>query len=669
MSVEIKIYNTNKELVAILENAYGISIETELNKIYKASFYLPGNDSKNNECLPFRYVEIFQNGYLVDLFRLMPSEKTKTDLPVIKYTCEHVIATLMDDVFFRYYQIGGTGVYTDEVIEYILSQQTVNNWQLGTCEFSRQFQYKFENENLLGALFSVPKPFDSDYIFTYDINTTPWTLNLVELDRSANPSCYIRYKKNLQGITKYSDPSQLCTRLYCLGYGEGDNQLTIEEENDGIPYLDADTQDQYGIISQIWTDRRFEHAETLKARGEAILEELKNPYTSYKIEAAELFQKTERNSDKFTVGSVVSVIDEELDEEFKNLIISIKRSNIDSEPWNCSLEIANKSQDIAGSISELADRQRINEVYSQGATNLDTRSFADNCDTTHPATIEFYIPSETVRINKALLSWKADKFRAFSTATATQAASTPSTSTLATSTPTTSMEPASTPTTEVNPGSTPSSTIQPSSSPVSGPINESSVWSDTGYPATVWSGLAYDTSGYQPITFTSDQSDGTVGYHSHNTSIDNHIHLNSMAHSHLLGTYPHTHTATYPAHWHNVTIPAHSHSVVVPAHYHTVTIPAHYHTVTIPAHTHAITYGIYEGPQATSLTIKVDGNTLPGNSTSGSIDIVSYMSTDSEGKITRGAWHTITITPNSLSRIVANLILQFFVQSRGTGNY
>ena len=66
-----------------------------------------------------------------------------------------------------------------------------------------------------------------------------------------------------------------------------------------------------------------------------------------------------------------------------------------------------------------------------------------------------------------------------------------------------------------------------------------------------------------------------------------------------------------------------------------------------------------------SVTIKVDGNTVPVTSTSvDSIDLIPYLALDSENRVQRG-WHTVEITPNDLGRINAQLMVQFFIQSRG----
>ena len=106
---------------------------------------------------------------------------------------------------------------------------------------------------------SIIKPYTEDYMFTWDTSVYPWVLNLIK--PSNEISAYIRYKKNLIGITKDEDPTDIVTRYYSLGYGEGDNQLTIESVNGGVPYVDADSEtiEKYGIIADFYIDKSEEN--------------------------------------------------------------------------------------------------------------------------------------------------------------------------------------------------------------------------------------------------------------------------------------------------------------------------------------------------------------------------------------------------------------------------
>lgn len=172
---------------------------------------------------------------------------------------------------------------------------------------------------------------------------------------------------------------------------------------------------------------------------------------------------------------------------------------------------------------------------------------------------------------------------------------------------------------------------------------------------------------------TGNQSPGTNAVEAHSHGIG-HVHgLNS--HSHSLPAHSHSIPSRdyYIRHYHFVTG-----SITIPeltlslgSHRHTVTIDNHTHSVAIQPHTHDIVHGIYEGGTANQIAIKVVGVAVPGDATASAdeLDIVSWLEKDAEGKITRGAWHTVELVPNALTRINANLFVQAFVQSVGGGDY
>ena len=218
-------------------------------------------------------------------------------------------------------------------------------------------------------------------------------------------------------------------------------------------------------------------------------------------------------------------------------------------------------------------------MYAQGATNLDSHDFADNCDPDNPAVIKFYLPEETVRVNKMLLSYEVGKFRAYSKA----------------------------------------------------------IMGGGAIALTNWFGEqgSVDFTNLLEPYKSFIQDDGIHDhyyYDSVGTGGTTRVTDSDGDHDHLIYDFQ--------------------------------------LTITLPDHTHEIEYGIYLGPEPSSVSIKVDGNTITGQTaTSGSdIDIIPYLSKDADSKISRG-WHQIEITPDDLGRIVANVVTQLFVQSRGGGDY
>jgi phage minor structural protein len=628
----IKVYNQQFQLVAKLENAYGIGYEKRFNEVSLAEFKLPLDDPKNAECNPFNFVEITDKDDYIGMFRIVPRLTVKSESNrEIRYTLRHVISTLLDDVLFRYHQT--TNLTTRDNIQYILDQQEIKHWVLGTCAFTRYFHYKYENENgLLGPLFAIPKPFDVEYEWTYDTTVYPFVLNLVA--PSTEVSCVIQEAHNQIGIEK-EEPNEIVNRIYPLGYGEGVNKLGIEKVNGGIPYLeDTASIAKYGLQSYVWCDARFEDANSLKANAQALLKKWANPAPAYRIAAADVSSITHADIHKLKCGRIVRVKDSDLG-TFDLRIMSEKKPDIIGAPGNVDLEVGSLTEDIATVQADLERKMQVNEAYSQGATNIDSYNYADNCDGTHPAVIRFYIPEELVRINKMLLSYETSAFRAYSKATKGGGATTATSSSGGGTTATSS----------------------------SGGGVSTSTASGGGTSTSSAGGGNHNHVMFNPI----NEVPGSTPAAQFRAKAQNGTNVNVNLEAGFADIY------TYGAsgdHTHTVTVPAHTHSFDVPNHSHNVTIPNHSHDLTLPDHTHEILYGIFEGETPTSVTVKVDGNTIPSlGLNENDIDIIPYLSKDSEGKINRGTWHEVEITPNSLGRITANIATQLFLQSRGGGNY
>lgn len=608
-----QVYDQNLKRLGFLQNAMSVSYTLPLNSLYTAGFSLPADDPKNEFCQPLNFMEIYDGAERVELFRVIGEDLTRSTESETAYTCEHVLATLLNDVLFKYHQVGGVGVYTPEVLRYILDHQEEPLWQLGQCDFKRQFEYKWENESLLSALFSVASAIDEPYMWTYDTTARPWRLNLIR--RGATPSgAEIRYRKNMKEIRRTKDASCLVTRLYALGYGEGDNQLGIESVNGGRPYLEADTKTTYGLISSTLIDRRFESPETLKAYAQTMLDGLKQPYLSYEVSAIDLARLSGGGHDRFLVGDTVRIIDQADSITVDAAIVELAKDDVRGAPGDIKITLANKSRDVAGTIADLQSRSLINQAYAQGATNLQTQNYSDNADPDHPATFKVYITAETARINKMLLSVDFEPFRGYSKGVAAGGGSTS--------------------TTEAGGGS-------------------NTTTSTEYYPdINIGPALAAPRYGNTYTDYVNDHNHGVARGTGLVTTDDGVAWWSPSG-----------------GHQHSITQHEHEVSFQRSGHDHQVYISAHKHEMITPAHTHPIEFGIYEGSTATTAQIIVDGKVVPTPMDWQNIDIVAYLATDNAGKIQRNTWHTIQIKPDKLTRVVAALFTQLFTNSRGGGDY
>ena len=606
-----QIFDTNMSRLAFLENASSIGYELPLNGLWTATFTLPADDPKVEYCQPLNYVEIFDGETRIDLFRIVGEDLTRSNEAYRAFSCEHVLATLLNDVMFRYHQIGGTNIRTAQVLQYIIDQQTTPKWALSECDFDRRFEYSFENTNLLAALFSVPKCFDVEYEWKWDTTVYPWLLSLKAPNE--NLQAEIRYRKNMLGIKKTTDASKIINRVYALGYGEGVNQLGIESVNNGIPYVeDVSSQQRYGVLSSILVDGRYTVPANLKGYAQQIMAEASMPYISYEVEGTDRFRLDNDEYGRMWPGYLTRVVDEADGITLRTRVVNVSKSDLRADPGSVQVTLANKDQDIAGSISDLQNRALINETYAQGATNLMVQNFADNADPTHPATLLVWVPDSAVRINKMVLSVNFEAFRGYSNAV--------------------------------------SSTT----------INLTTTNSGGGSTSGASSSSSSTSSAVSLLPQNMLPSDDSAANAVHNHGIPEHTRLAVVdTNNNITGykTWVPSGAHTHGEHSHTVNF-AHTHS-----------LPAHSHGITMPSHTHYMEYGIYEGDMAEYATVKVDGRAMPAPVDWNEVDIINYLQKDNGGKILRDTWHTIEILPNKQSRIVAALFTQLFTNSRGGGDY
>lgn len=676
----IKLYNKQLKLKAYLENAFKISYEQQFNAIWTAAFSLPLNDLKDDEITAFDFLELFDNGKRIGMFRILPKETVKNEnTKTVTYKCEHVLATLLSDVLFRYHQL--SNYTTKDVIEYLLSQQETKHWKLGKCDFTRYFHYSWEHENtILGPLFSVPKPFDEPYEWTWDdyVEDYPWTLNLVKASNEITGE--IRYRKNLKGIRKEEDPTDIITRIYPLGYGEGVNQLDITKVNPTKKeYIEAPKHiiDKYGIQKYIWVDRRFENVDALFSSGQALLNKKCIPKVSYSVESIDYELIDPYKIEKYEVGKLIRIDDAELGVKVDVRLMKKSKSDVNGNPLNMSLVIGDPIEDLGTTQADLERRQKINETYSQGATNIDSHDYNDNCDPENPAVIKFFLPEDLVNINSLILTYETEEFRAYSRATKGGGAIVESTSAGGAVVNSTSSGGGVVNSTSSGGGSTQTSSSGGGSTQTSTSGGGGSFTSEAGggaVPSTTQKSFAemHLMSGVPENSIGSEN----WGNHLHEIVIngDNFSHSHTVtvpSHKHQVNIPAHSHSVTIPAHTHSVTIPNHTHEINIPNHTHEINIPNHTHTITLPDHTHDIQHGIYKLSEKPSrVTVKVDGNIVPVDSTSAqNINLIPYLSKDGGGKIERNKWHEITITPDKLGRVNANIISRLFIQSRIGGTF
>ena len=669
----IEIFDRQRRRVAIAENAHAISEQERINSVWYLYFSLPYKDPKNEYCKPFHYVR--HNGG--ELYRIMPETLDVAESGSVAYQCEHVLATLIDNILFGYHVVGNLGTYTADVIRYVLDHQLVKNWVLDECDYRNQFEYGWEQESLLSALFSVATPLAGPYIWRTNTAVYPWRLSLKRLDTTGRPEMYVRRRHNMTSYQRQKDPQNIVTRLYPLGYGEGVNQLGIGSVNGGVPYLQSPKAitDKYGIIERVWTDRRYEGPASLKAAAEAMLRELQEPAVSYSVGYHEM---TASDFDKAAIGKRLRMVYPEIGETVDTFITEIKRDYEDAA--RSSLVVANKETSIASSLADMADRQRIEQTYAQGATQIYSQALQANCDAASGAIMDFFIPEEMRIINKVLVKVRMTKFRAYSRSTESDASKV-ITSTTSDDQTRTSSDGGGTKATSSDGGETRTTSSsggdsQTTSGGGGGGIATSSSGGGSSSTSGGGGGSTTDTgnSGIN-VVYGNAQTEVSEGHvhmfrsviaHQHRVTLQDHIHtIHVPDHSHDVNIPSHSHNVTIPGHRHDVSIPNHRHNVTIPDHRHTITIPGHSHKVTVPSHSHNITPGIYQYGNPQKFGLYINGTKKADFSgRTAELDITDLL-TGSDNMIPRGSWLSLEVRPDDLAYISIDLIVQGFIQSRG----
>lgn len=658
--------HTRKRL-AFLQNAYNISYDKSTNALWTAEFSLPYSDPKTKYCQSFNNVELWDEDgggkpQYVGLFRIMPrSEDTLGTEANIVYQLEHVLSTLLDDVMIGYHEIGNLGVYTNRSIGYILENQSEKRWVLGKCDYAHQFLYGWQDENLLSALFSIVQPFEeTDYYWDFDTTAFPWQLNLLRTVK--DPVLDIRYRKNLNGLTRIIDPSNLTTRLYCYGYGQGDNKLNITQVNNGVPYLESPNVNKYGVITQIWTDERFTVADSLFEVGKKMLKRLEEPSVSYEIDL-----QTIHSAANLQIGDTVRMVSIGIDEPM--VVKNITKDNVTGASQSGRIVLGDGTIDISNSIADLIDRQRIAETYSQGAESIFTDSFVDNADGSNPAEIVFTIPENVVHVNEIRFSCQLTNFRAYSKAVEGGGGGMTTTEAGGSTTPTTSSGGGFTPTSSSGGGSTPSTSSGGGVATTSGSggADDRTTSSGGGEVETTYEyKLMSGTSGDNTYATSIDGVSGSR--HSHGLYMHGHY-IDIPNHRHDFSVRSHRHDIDIPNHTHYTNISPHTHSVNIDPHTHTVSIGSHKHEISLLNHVHGIQYGIYQGPRASSMKVYLD-DMLIGTYTSDirDLNLIDYMSKNANGNIMRGN-HVIRIVPNTLTRVECTFQIRLFTNMHGGRQY
>ncbi len=364
---------------------------------------------------PGMFAELYDACGSMGIFRIAQCSRTLGASGGQTVTLEHGLATLGDDVLPGYTELGGTGMTTTAVLQRLLDCQTVKRWTLGDCAYAAEMAYSWENENLLTAILSVASPLPGNPVWCFDQSVTPWRLHLRQ---ASEEICECRMSRGLEKVTVTYDRQNLCTRLYPLGYGEGADQLNIAGVNGGIPYLQADTAGEEGLVTRVWTDTSITEASTLLAAAQRELEASCRPQITVEVTGSELVSLTGESLDRLKVGKLCRIPLPGEATPILQRIITAHHPDVMNAPEQVRLTLSTPGQDVSSTLASLSRKTSVGETYSQGAASEYSMLFGDNCDGDHPAVMRFFIDEDAIHVNSVQVRFSREAFRAYEKSTA-----------------------------------------------------------------------------------------------------------------------------------------------------------------------------------------------------------------------------------------------------------
>lgn len=321
-------------------------LELRANPLSKAALRIPF-DSPATQIGAF--LELFSPHGSEGIFRVIEEETTYSGASGRLLYLEHSFGTLADSL-----AIGTQSMQASvaTVIATLLESQNVRHWVLGECEVPEDYEliYEYSYENLLQAITSLIAQLPPDYMPVFDTTRHPFVMHLRKLPDG--DGCEMRMHRNLSKVVMTIDRTDLCTRVYPFGAGEGQDRVTLTPLI-GAPFLDSAAWETWGLVSQqITVDDAYDSL-TLKAVAERYLEAHDHPLVSVTADAQELSKETGEDMDYFRNGALCRLSLPDYGLVIRERVIGVTWPDTYSQPQTVTVQMANRIRDAADEIAEL----------------------------------------------------------------------------------------------------------------------------------------------------------------------------------------------------------------------------------------------------------------------------------------------------------------------------
>lgn len=321
-----------------------MSLELNLHPLSTARMHLPYTETK----VKMRdFVELFAPSGSVGVYRAGSVETDYGRGQTVHL--EHALTTLADSLAIGMQAMSGN---VAAVFATLLECQTVKHWVLGDCDVPVDYEmvYEYTNDNLLKTLIRLYELLPEGYALEYNTRRYPFVLHIRAMPEDA--FCECRLSRNLSSAVVTMEDSDLCTRVYAYGAGEGTDRITLSGLT-GQEYMDADTIDAWGVVAKTFTEEDIYDAITLRDVAEIYLEAHKNPTMSVKLDAIDLYAATGEELDRFRLGRMCRLPLNQYNTIMYERVISKNYPDVYRKPDKVTITLASKIKDTSDEIADM----------------------------------------------------------------------------------------------------------------------------------------------------------------------------------------------------------------------------------------------------------------------------------------------------------------------------
>ena len=281
----------------------------------------------------------------------------------INLTLRHAIDTLSDSLWKA--QETFTGTMTEYLARLLSFQTTTVNgsapWVLGSCACTSTITDKAMNYERLSALMEAIEAEESDYCFTYDQTTFPWTVSLVA--KPSTISSEFRLNRNASGVTVTLDDSEMCNRLRLSANkiikdtnGKKTGVDTVYKD-----YNNTASQSVWGIIEkvadiEVQEDvKNGEHTEC-DAWAARFLNERADPAVQIEIEGLEIKTYTGDTWDQPDLGELCRVSLPDYAAAFTERVVALTYVDTYGDPLRVRVSLSNTLPRFSETLAQIRDQ-------------------------------------------------------------------------------------------------------------------------------------------------------------------------------------------------------------------------------------------------------------------------------------------------------------------------